>query len=330
MKKKILIIRWSGMGDIVMTLPALQWIRDRFPDASISWLTDTSFAAIPRLSGLADETLSVERRGFKNPRRVIQAAGGVLKTAARLVCSDFDAAFDLQGFGETAILARLSGAPLRAGRIKGSSLRRRMCTLPITGDWEKEHRTAFFVRAVSEAFGEPFPEGPHFPSLPLPKGAFPETSRVVGLNIGASTESRRWSEDHFFELARILSQKGWGVKFFVGPGEIPLIPKVQDACAQNRWGFSFHDRLGPFIRDLCRNRMLISNDTGPGHLAAAFGMPVVTLFSTGTPGNVAPMAHRSAWFREKDDINRIRPGDVAGAAMDILGPAPVQIIPGSP
>lgn len=316
------------MGDIVMTLPALQWIRDRFPDAAISYLTDTSFAAIPRMSGLADEVFAVDRRGFKTPRRVIQAAGGVLKTAGRLAFSSFHAAFDLQGFGETAILARLSGAPLRAGRVKGSWLRRRMYTFSISGDWEKEHRTAFFVRAVSGAFGEPFPQGPHFPSLPRPKGAFPDTSRVVGLNIGASTESRRWSEDHFFKLARLLSRQGWGVKFFVGPGEIPLIPKVHDACAKNRWGFSFHDRLGPFIRDLCRNRMLISNDTGPGHLAAAFGMPVVTLFSTGTPGNVAPMARRSAWLREKDDINRIRPEDVAGAALELLGPAPV--IPGSP
>ena len=64
--------------------------------------------------------------------------------------------------------------------------------------------------------------------------------------------------------------------------------------------------------------LLISNDTGPGHLAAALGLPVITLFSTGDPDNVKPLARHARWFRNETDINQIRVADVATACLELL------------
>ena len=318
--KKFLIIRWSGMGDIIMTLPAIQWLKDRFPESHVCYLTDSSFAKIPELSGLVDEVFPIDRRGFKKLSSLRPAAWGVFKTLIALRFRAFDMAFDLQGFGETAILARLSGTDQRVGRIKGSPLRRRIYNIPITGDWEKEHRVDYFIRAVAGAFNEDPPAGRSFPRLdpPTPKKQGPRPSGLIGLNIGASTESRRWSEDHFLRLAQALSENGLGIRIFAGPEEKSLIPTFQQACSENGWDLSCHADFDDFIRDLCECRLLVSNDTGPGHLAAAFGLPVVTLFSTGTPENVAPMTEKFAWFREKEDINRIAVDDVAKACLELV------------
>ena len=69
---------------------------------------------------------------------------------------------------------------------------------------------------------------------------------------------------------------------------------------------------------LSQCRLLISNDTGPGHLAAAMGIDVITLFSSGSPDNVKPLAKQALWFRNETDINRINVSDVEKGCLEIL------------
>ena len=97
---------------------------------------------------------------------------------------------------------------------------------------------------------------------------------------------------------------------------------IQDACLKNGWECSIHKRMTSLMQSLAQCRLLISNDTGPGHLAAALGIPVVTLFSTGDPDNVGPLADRARWFRDREDINRIRVGGVFKACLELLGETP--------
>ena len=73
------------------------------------------------------------------------------------------------------------------------------------------------------------------------------------------------------------------------------------------------------MKALSECHLLISNDTGPGHLAAALDLPVVTLFSTGSPENVRPLATRAKWFRNETDINQIAVVDVEQACLELLG-----------
>jgi len=315
---KILIIRWSGMGDIIMTLPAVKWLKEHFRDCHISYLTDIAFAAILEKSGLVNCIETIDRRGFKSGKRFLATAAGALTTVRHLSGGKFNMAFDLQGFGETALLARLSGAPVRVGRIKNSALRRRIYTAPIRADWAAEHRARYFVRAVAEACGTNAPPVIDPPELKI--GAGPELGgrSYVGLNIGASTESRRWSEQHFIELAKRLSRRGYDIRFFLGPQEKFLATTIRPVCLENHWDFACHNRMAPLMQALAGCRLLVSNDTGPGHLAAALGLPVITLFSTGDPENVKPLAKRSLWFRNEADINQIMVSEVEEACLQLL------------
>jgi len=315
---KILVIRWSGMGDIIMTLPAVKWLKEHFRNCHISYLTDVAFAAILQKSGLVDRIETIDRRGFTSPKRFLTATAGALATVHHFRGCRFNMTFDLQGFGETALLALFSGAPVRVGRIKDSSLRRWIYNNPITADWIAEHRSRYFMRAVAEACAADVPDGIDPPQLNITPGRDQGARPFVGLNIGASTHSRRWSEQNFIKLAKRLSRRGHGIRFFLGPQEKFLTSIVRPACLENQWDFSRHTRMEPLMEAIAECRLLVSNDTGPGHLAAALGIPVITLFSSGDPENVKPLSKEAFWFRNQADINLITVSEVEDACLKLL------------
>jgi len=315
---KILVIRWSGMGDIIMTLPAVKWLKEHFQHCHISYLTDIAFAAILEKSGLVDSIATIDRRGFTSAKRFFSAAAGTAATVYHLRGSEFNMAFDLQGFGETALLALLSGAPVRVGRIKDSSLRRWIYNTPIQADWISEHRSRYFIRTVAEACAATVPAVIDPPELKTTPGRYNSGRAYVGLNIGASTESRRWSERHFIGLAKRLSGRGYDIRFFLGPQEKFLAETIRPVCQEHHWDFVFHTRMEPLMETIAECRLLVSNDTGPGHLAAALGLPVITLFSSGTPENVKPLAKEARWFRNETDINQITVSEVEDACLELL------------
>jgi heptosyltransferase-1 len=231
----------------------------------------------------------------------------------------FDTVFDLQGFGETSLLARLTGASVRVGRVKGSQIRKRCYTVPIQRDWEHEHRANYFLRAVQEACGVHSNEEINRPALPRTNKPPNFSPSRIGLNLGASTASRRWSEHNFLKLAGNLSRRGIIPRFFLGPQEPFLESTVKAACQQNGWEIFALKHITYLIEALSECDLLVSNDTGPGHLAAALDLPVVTLFSTGSPENVRPLATRAKWFRDETDINRISVEGVEKACLELLG-----------
>ncbi len=319
MRYNFLIIRWSGMGDIIMTLPAIKWLKDNFENCHISYLTDTAFAGIVEKSESVDSIAKIDRRGIATTGRFTSSVAGAISSMFRIRRKKIDMAFDLQGFGETAIIAYLSGAPVRIGRIKDSPLRKRVYNSPILADWENEHRTRYFARAVAEALGSEAPTTIEPPRIKIKTNLKnPPPERIIGLNIGASTESRRWSELNFFELAKRLAPKGFAIRFLLGPQEVFLMKATQKVCRQNNWDFSLHRQIESLIKAVSECCLLISNDTGPGHLAAALGLPVITLFSTGDPDNVRPLTRHARWFRNKNDINQIRVADVEQASWELL------------
>ncbi|MBW1698345.1 MAG: glycosyltransferase family 9 protein [Deltaproteobacteria bacterium] len=318
MAKRLLIIRWSGMGDVIMTLPAVNWLKNHLPDAYICYFTERTLAKIPEKSGLVQRVETIDRRAFRSVKHLFKATVETMATMNRLRKSRFDMVFDLQGFGETSVLAYLTGAPVRVGRIKNSALRRRLYTVAIQADWEREHRSMYFMRAICEAIGVSPPTSVQPPWLPKLRETIDLSVPRIGLNLGASTQRRRWSEQNFFRLADNLSSKGMIIRVFLGPQESFLFPTVKRMCDLYGWELAAFDDIEALIQALSECRVLISNDTGPGHLAAALGISVITLFSTGAPQNVRPLAKKAKWFRNEKDINRIAVREVENACFELL------------
>ncbi len=317
MSKRFLIIRWSGMGDIVMTLPAIALLKKQFPDCHISYLTDTPFTDILEASDHVDQVIGIDRRGFQSKEYFFQTVLDTLKLLSKIRKAGIDLAFDLQGFGETALLAYFSGAKVCVGKQKKDFIRKNIYKLTIDADWAVDHRSLYFNKAICQAIRISPPDELIAPYLPIPPKSIKD-EKLIGLNIGASTPNRRWSESHFISLAKILSEPGYTIQFFLGPQEEWLKSQLNNVCLKNGWKLALHFNMKSLMQDLSRCSLVVSNDTGPGHLAAAFGIPVVTLFSTGDPDNVKPLAAKAAWFRDLKNIDDIQPEEVSKACLKLL------------
>ena len=121
--RRILLIRLSALGDVLFTLPAVNSVRDHFPEARLSYLV--SRACAPLLEGFAavDETIVFDRDTFRHcrPKSWWRSTIGL---AHRLRRANFDLVIDFHSFGETAVLGYATGAPERWGTIEGKKLRR--------------------------------------------------------------------------------------------------------------------------------------------------------------------------------------------------------------
>jgi len=116
--ENILLIRLKSIGDILFTLPAVHVLRENFPDAKITFLTSRENA--PLLNGFQEvnDTIAIDRQRLRsgNPGKILPEIFNLLR---RLRRGKFSVAVDFQGYGETAWLTRLTGAPQRWGTVYG-------------------------------------------------------------------------------------------------------------------------------------------------------------------------------------------------------------------
>ncbi len=302
---RILAIRYSGLGDLVMLMPALTRLKARYPDARITLLTDRSNAAFPEVSGdLIDDTILFDRRRLK--RGLSQALREIFSLFRRLRAKRFDQVIDFHNFGETATISFLAKAPVKRGAPKRSKYHYGYTERVARSD-EQDHRSQFFCRIAD------VDDTTMVPTLCLDQagqvfadslgGQEDDGRPVLGLNIGSTQENRRWSHEHFAELARRLGG-AYRVLVFIGPSEQQYAGVFDGVC---------ETVSGATIPELCgaisRCDFFISNDTGPVHLTGALGVPTLTLFSTGDDWQVGALAERKRWLRH-DEINSITVDEV--------------------
>ena len=118
MAENILLIRLKSIGDVVFTLPAVNCLRAHFPAAKITYLTSKENADLLRGFSEVNEVIAIDRAALRggNPLKIVPEFFGLIR---RLRTGKFDLVVDFQGYGETAWLARLTGAPQRWGSVYG-------------------------------------------------------------------------------------------------------------------------------------------------------------------------------------------------------------------
>jgi heptosyltransferase-1 len=272
--RRFLIVRLGALGDVVHAIPAAAAIKASFPDASLDWLVEPGYVGLLRLVSCVDGVVPVDpRRGLSH----------VYDTVQGLRRSHYDAVVDLQGLLKSAVLARLAGAPLTVG-FPAAHLREPVARLfyshaPDLGPASHViHKNlallvALGVRTRKVAF-----------PLVIPDSASEERVRArhaagyVLINPGAAWPNKRWPPERFGAAAvAIRASVGLPSVVLWGPGEEALAASVvasSEGAAE----------LAPptSIIDVCAMargaRVVLSGDTGPLHLAAATGTPVVGLF----------------------------------------------------
>jgi lipopolysaccharide heptosyltransferase I len=277
--ERILIVRMSALGDIVHALPVLSALHQAFPGVQVDWLTETAY------NGILDFVEGVTTRLVVRPgyRRALQ----VMRSRR------YDAALDLQGLLKSAVAARLSGAT----RVVGFETRvlRERAAAWFYSETASIEPDAHIVRknlAILAALGVNAP-AIQFP-LRVPASAVAE--RVAGeapagfalLNPGAAWPNKRWHPARFGEIAAQLRGR-FGLPSYVlwGPSEAALADAV--VTASNGAALRApQTTLGDVLALSQRAALLVSGDTGPLHLAAAIGTPIVGLYGPTWPERNGP------------------------------------------
>lgn len=298
---RILVIDFGQLGDVVLSLPALRAIRERFPDARITTAVGKPGAEVVELSGYADEMLIVDRVALRDGPKLL-AIGRIFKLVKEVRGKEVDLAIDLHSLSETNLLGFLSGAAQRLySRRPGRSLdflanfRPRP---PIEVDHRKRHLTDRYLDVLLPLGVKDADRRPQLRARPqdgavieklLEKEKAEKGAPLIGLFPGAGHPSRRWPLERFAELADFLVRND-GVKpiVFAGPEEREQVRQMKKLFPESTIVF---DRLNipQLAAAQARLAVFVSNDTGPMHIAAAVGTPVVLLLDRRAPESYLPL-----------------------------------------
>ena len=288
---RFLLVRLGALGDIIHAIPVAAALRRAFPSARIDWLVSAKHRE------LLDLVPAIDRR------LVLGDSTGWPGAIAELRRGRYDVAIDLQGLLKSAVLARSSGATRVVG-FTARYLRERLARVFYSDAYDPggtglfDPRSTQHVVRLNLGLLEPLGltvDTPEFPIDAVGSNAAAAVRARVGgpyavLNPGAAWPNKRWPPSRFGGVARsITARHGLPSVVSWGPGEEALASEVVEASAGTA-------QLAPptSITDLVAlvrgARLMVSGDTGPAHIAAAVGTPIVGLYGPTRPARNGPWA----------------------------------------
>jgi len=325
--RNILVIDFGQLGDVVMSLPALRAIREKFPYAKITVAVGKPGKELLNLCGYANEILEVDRVALRDGPTLI-SIGRIAKFVSQVRKQKFDFVIDLHSYYETNILGFLSGASHRLYS------RRENRSLDFLGNFKpqpaRERTAAHLVDRYLDMLKplgiENVPRIPVLKTSPsddkaveamLKKEKAQSRELLVGMFPGAGNASRVWPLEKFADVAdHLIRNDRVRVIVFAGPEERALVPQMRSVFPS---GTIFFDRLTiPQLASAqARLTLFISNDTGPAHIAAAVGTPVVVILDRPDLNSFTPVGEQNR-FIGGPLITNIPVLDVYRAAHELL------------
>ncbi|MFQ3640398.1 MAG: lipopolysaccharide heptosyltransferase I [Chloracidobacterium sp.] len=296
----ILVVKLSSIGDVVHAMPAVAALRHAFPSARLTWVVEQG--AAPLLLGAPglDEVIVLDTRRWRRQWRAPEVYRQITACLAQLRQPAVDVALDFQGLMKSAVVAWCAGARRRIG-FATEALREAMSRFAYTEQVavnRREHVILANLRLVA-ALGVPRPETYEFLLPPLADEsarvaaqliAQGVTGRFVLLNPGGGWVTKRWPPADFGQLADVLWER-YQLASVVsyGPGEEPLVSEIR-AVARCAPVVSFPTTLREYLALAQRAAVFVGGDTGPLHLAAAVGTPIVGLYGPTAAERNGPFA----------------------------------------
>ena len=290
---KILIVRLRSIGDVLFTLPAVNCVRQNFPEAHISFLAHQSCAPLLKGFEAVNEVIGLDREVYrgKNPAAMVRATWKLL---VHLRLERFTHAIDLHGFGETALLTRWTGAPERWGIVYRPSrgyaytagIQRGQGLHPIDANLAVLRECGLQVQSVQNTFRVPDENIREARGL-LESFGIGTAEKYVFVQPFTSNSAKNWPLTNYIALATQWRDAGIKVLFGGGPGErAGLGPALQA-------GFPCSAGAGLLTSSALARQsdFVIGGDTGLLHIAVAMGKRVLMLINS-TAVMAVPYEHR--------------------------------------
>jgi ADP-heptose:LPS heptosyltransferase len=304
---KLLVSELWHIGDVVIAMPFVAALRKRFPAAKITLLSKAHARETLENSGLVDDVISFDlpwtflEEDKRSHGRWILGVPGLVR---RLRSERFDIAFDCSRDGRNHLLLFLSGSARRVGFAYGGGAS--LLTDPIPVGSLDHHRTEDWLRLL-EPFGENAPrdearlrlsdaEREHGLEFLRSEG-YIDGELLVAMHPGGSSRLKRWPVESFEALAASAEEEfGARILWLIDPKGTGLNANLPKGSIVARPS-SLRELMGL----LAVAKLLVCNDGGPMHLAAALGVPTFAVYSWGKPEWWRPAGGgRHTWVRRED------------------------------
>jgi len=297
----ILIIKLSAIGDVVHALPFLEVLKKGFPEARIDWLVEEAASQVIEGHPAIHRIILSRRKSWqkklteKDSRlSVLGAISGFFK---ELRLYDYDLVVDLQGLLKSGILVGLSKGKRKVGMSgsrEGARLFLNERPIPVSYG---QHAIDRYLK-VSEYLGcDSAGWGGHIPFFEPDMRSINqildldgiEKTPLVAINPIAKWPTKLWDSERFAVLAeRIRDELGCGIVFTGSSIDRPVITRIARMMGRAPLNAAGRTNLKELAYLYTRCRLLVTTDTGPMHMAAAMGCPVVALFGPTAPWRTGP------------------------------------------
>ena len=291
---KILILKPSSLGDVIQALPVLRLLKRHLPASEIFWWIDSALAPLlegdPDLAGI----VRFERKRWAAPRHWPE----MLRSVRWMRAQNFDWVIDLQCLARSGAFAWLANGKFLIGLDEVREGARGFYDVAIRRTSFHTHAVDWYL-AVLPRLGVPVHKNfqwlPERPAIAAAVKSKWQTNgaRWIAIQPGARWENKRWPAEHFAGLVRLLAKKFPDARFAIlGAAEDkPLGEIILRAEPQRALNLCGETSLPEMIEWLRLCDLMITNDTGPMHAAAALGKPLVALFGPTEPRRTGPYGH---------------------------------------
>jgi len=285
---RIAIVKLSSIGDCLLATPVARALRVKHPRSYIAWVIQKSAAPVVEGNPWLSEVIVCPDNRFTS----------LMRTGLLLRRKGFDWLIDLQGTLKSAVISLLSAAGQRivSSRAKGTA--RFVANLVVPMPDPPPHAVFQYLRMAAPLGVEENDRSLYFPlseadrrfaTAFLQEKKVEENSLLIGLVPGALRAIKQWSIENFAALADALSADGATPIVFGSPAEMGIAEQLCNLCKCKpviAAGQTTLSQLGALL-ELCD--VVVSGDTGPMHIAAAVGTPVVALFGPTDPQRTGPV-----------------------------------------
>lgn len=307
--RRLLLVKPSSLGDVIHALPTAAALRRRFPAAHLAWLVEEESADVVRGSPAVDEVVVSGRRrwlqALRSGRGIAGACGEFRRLTRALRAARYDLVVDLQGLVKSAIFVASTGAGVRIG-LSTADVASRWISTHVVETSPRWHAVDRYLRAA-RALGAP--DGPRDFPIAVPPEAEAEAERILAETAGGAAgkaaglgglplavlhpaarwPTKEWTPDAFAAVGdRLADAVGAAVVITGGGTDIGTGEAVRARMRRPAANLAGRTPLKVLAAILHRAAVMVTVDSGPMHLAAALGTPLVALFGPTAPSRTGP------------------------------------------
>lgn len=295
--KKIIIIKPSSLGDVVHSLPFLNAVKTCFPRAEIHWVIAKGLEGLLEGHPMINKLWIINKDAWKKIKQAKSTIKEIKELFMQLKKEKFDIVIDLQGLLRSGILTAATSAPVRVGFAEAREGSSFFYTHKVEGGRnihavDRYLKIAHFLGCDINDVCFPLPLS--FNSSPVTRHSSLSEDYAV-IVPGARWKTKIWPPEKFGELSSKLPLRTVAVG---GKGDIDAANEIVNLSKGNAISLAGKTDLKELIEVMRGAQFVVSNDSGPMHIAAALGIPVFAIFGPTDPIKTGPYGEGHTVIRE--------------------------------